>query len=100
MKTPPELTWEWLFNYYDDFVDYVHKLLELDSSPETAEGLTKRIETNEKLRTLLPKLREHPQLKEYVPMKSMNYLRWFPAAYREIQLDVEGDTSDFLITVI
>lgn len=114
MKTHPELTWEWLMNFHDPFIKNTKMLLELKFSNGTSEKLKKQQEWKEKLNeklkkqlvlkekltTVVSKLREHPELKEYVPMKSINYLRWFPAENCEILLEVEGDTSDYLISII
>ena len=98
MKTFPELTWEWLLNYYDQFTN-MEKAIGVKPSPRASERLKKRLELKEKLNSVVDKMREHPQLKNFVPMKSLNYLRWFPAEGREIHLDVERDTNDYLIIV-
>lgn len=104
MKTYPELTWEWLMNFHDFFIDQTRKLLKLKPSnghhEKLTEKLKKQLELKEKLTSVVSKLREHPELREYVPMKSMNWLRWFPAKNCEVLLDVEGDTSDYLISII
>jgi hypothetical protein len=98
MKMYPELTWEWLLNFHDQFIN-MEKSIRVIPTPQVSERIKKRLVLKEKLNSVVIKMRDHPQLKYYVPMKSLNYLRWFPAAGLEIQLDVERDTNDYLIIV-
>lgn len=100
MKTYPELTWEWLEDFCDNEVKFFETLRELTPLPETSEFEKRWLVLNKKLRTVVSKLREHPQLKDYVPMKSANCLRWFPAENREVWLDLGDIASDYSICVV
>ena len=98
MKTYPDFTWEWLIDVFK------HMTFEIlppefsngDIPPETIQRIRQFLEKSpyKRILTIVPKLREHPQLEELVPMMSVGMLRWFPAEGCEVVLafdEVHGE---------
>ncbi|MBA3867820.1 MAG: hypothetical protein H0X30_01555 [Anaerolineae bacterium] len=97
MKTFPDFTWEWIIANCEMFRRWDQDALSRDPSSERHKSYLATIEAT---LAIIPKLREHPQLKNIVPMKSLMSLRWFPAENREISLYCDGIAYNITVTTI
>ncbi|MEZ4669983.1 MAG: hypothetical protein R3E39_18930 [Anaerolineae bacterium] len=83
MRIYPDFTWEWIIESCKQFCNDIQNSV----SPKILSAWSKDyIQSAQGLITIIPKLREHPQLENLVPMKSLLSLRWFPAEDYEVGL--------------
>jgi hypothetical protein len=99
MKTFPDFTWEWIIESCERFCQEIQNPNE-SQTDEMPERLKDYYQSAQGLIAIIPKLREHPQLEQLVPMKSLLSLRWFPAEDYEISLYCEVNQVRYSITLI
>ena len=99
MKTFPDFTWEWIIESCQRLCDQIQD--KLDNEPDhLPERLKEYIEITQGIIAIVPKLREHPQLKELVPMKSLMSLRWFPSDNYEVDLNCVENGVKYRVVVL
>ena len=103
MRTYPDFTWEWIVDVckHITFENLPPDLSNVHIPPETIQRIRQSNEKSpyKRILTVVPKLREHPQLEDIVPMMSVGMLRWFPSEDCEVVLAHEETQGEYRLWV-
>jgi hypothetical protein len=94
MRTYPDFTWEYIVRKCEGLGNRAKD----ESKNLSSERQSHYLALSEVLLAVISKLREHPQLRELVPMMSLMCLRWFPSMDLEVDLYYNG--TSYVIQVV
>ncbi|MCA9905820.1 MAG: hypothetical protein KC547_18315 [Anaerolineae bacterium] len=97
MRTFSGFTWEWIVETALGICDSLQQQQEPASLPE---GTRRFLERAQGLIEIVPKLRQHPQVGQWVPKMYLLTLSWFPAPGYEIALACEEKSVSYRINIL
>ncbi len=103
------LSWEYLFDTVESWVEGYEKLKGKDLYPEGSQwddireswriSHERQLNAVLGLKDVLPRLYAHPELGEFIPYMVMKTLHWSPAAHYLLTLDSWGGRDEYRITL-
>lgn len=94
MRTFPDFTWDYIVEHCKRSMAEIH-------NPEiVGRAIALKFRWCQGVLAVVPLLREHPQLGQFVPRMSISTLMWFPAEDHMVGLTFDDEQSKYEVWVV
>jgi hypothetical protein len=98
MQSGKRYAWDWIVENCQQFIDDLSQSLDPAPTRKTSNPENFR-RSFEALIIAVEELRQHPQLSNNVPMKSLGTLRWFPQNNYEVQVYYDPAKLQYQVSI-